>query len=84
MPNTTVRSIPEDHCALVKQEARQRRSSINSEILDGIRNKPEEVKRRKRAARAMERIEKLQTEIAKNHPNQQDSVEIIREIRDSR
>lgn len=84
MPNTTVRNIPEDHYAILKQAARQRRSSINSEILDAIRNKTEEVKRRRRAARAMERVEKLQAEIAKKYPNQPDSVDLIREDRDSR
>lgn len=84
MPNTTVRNIPEGHYALLRQEARQRRSSINSEILDAIRGKAEELKRRRRAARAMERIDKLRAEIAKKYPSQTDSVALIREDRDSR
>ncbi|MGH9325311.1 MAG: FitA-like ribbon-helix-helix domain-containing protein [Terriglobia bacterium] len=84
MPNMTVRNIPEDDYALLRQEARQRRSSINSEILEAIRYKTEELKRRKRAARAMVRIDKLRDEIARKFPNQTDSVTLIREDRDSR
>jgi hypothetical protein len=84
MPNTTVRNIPEDHYALLRREARQRGSSINLEILDAIRNKAEELKRRKRAARAIERIDKLRAEIAAKYPNQTDSVELIREDKDRR
>jgi plasmid stability protein len=84
MPTTTVRNIPEKDYALLKLEARQHRSSINSEILDAIRNKTEELKRRKRASRAMARIDRLRAEIAKKYPNQPDSVDLIREDRDNR
>lgn len=84
MRNTIVRNIPEDHYALLRQEARQRKSSINSEILDAIRHKAEELVRRKRAASAMARIDKLRAEIAKKYPNQPDSVDLVREDRDSR
>lgn len=84
MPNTTVRNIPDDHYALLRQEARQRRSSLNSEILDAIQLKAEELRRRKRAARAMTRIYKLRAEIARKYPKQTDSVVLIREDRDSR
>jgi hypothetical protein len=84
MPNTTVRNIPKSHYALLRQEARQRRSSINAEILDAIRNKAEELVRRKRAARAMARIDRLRAGVAKKYPNQPDSVDLIREDRDSR
>ncbi|HEX5482868.1 MAG TPA: hypothetical protein VFZ08_09620 [Terriglobia bacterium] len=84
MANTTVRNIPEDQYALLRQEARQRRSSLNSEILDAIRHKAEDLKRRKRAAKAMGRIDRLRAEIARKYPNQPDSVDLIREDRDSR
>lgn len=84
MPNAIVRNIPEDQYTLLRQEARQRGSSVNSEILDAIRCKVEDLKRRKRAARAMTRIDKLRAEIARKYPHQPDSVDLIREDRDNR
>lgn len=84
MPNTVVRNIPEDDYAVLRREARERKSSVNSEILDAIRRKADELKQRRRAARAMARIDKLRAKIAKLYPNQPDSVDLIREDRDSR
>ena len=84
MPTTTVRNIPEGHYNLLRREARRQRTSVNSEILDAIRNKAEELKRRRRAARAMTRIDKLRAEIAREYPRQTDSVDLIREDRNGR
>jgi uncharacterized protein (DUF1778 family) len=84
MPMITVRNIPEDQYDLLQREARRHRTSINSEILDAIRNKAEELKRRRRATRAMVKIDKLRAEIAREFPRQTDSVELIRESRNDR
>lgn len=84
MPVTTVRNIPEEHYELLRREARRQRTSVNWEILDAIRNKAEELKRRRRAARAMARIDKLRAEVAREHPHQTDSAELIREDRNVR
>lgn len=83
MPNAIVRNIPDDQYELLRREARQRRSSVNSEILDAIRLKAEALKQHRRAARAMARIDNMRAEIARKFPLQTDSVELIREDRDS-
>lgn len=82
MPNAMVRNIPEDEYELLRSEAGRRSSSLNAEILDAIRRKTDELKRRRRADRAMARIDKLRAEIAREFPYQTDSVDLIREDRD--
>lgn len=84
MPTTTVRNIPKEHYDLLRREARRQRTSVNSQILDSIRDKVEELKRRRQAARAMVKIDKLRAEVARKYPHQTDSVELIREDRDGR
>ena len=84
MATTTVRNIPEEHYGLLRREASRQRTSVNSEILNAIRSKAEELKRRRRAAKAIQRIDKLRAEIARKYPHQSDSVELIREDRDGR
>ncbi|HUY12805.1 MAG TPA: hypothetical protein VMX16_04125 [Terriglobia bacterium] len=84
MATTTVRNIPEEHYGLLRREASRQRTSVNSGILDAIRSKTEELRRRRRAAKAMQRIDKLRAEIATKYPHQTDSVELIRKDRDSR
>lgn len=84
MPNTTVRNIPEKSYAVLRREAQRRRSSVNSEILEAIHNKVETLMRRKRAVKAMARVDRLRAEIARKYPRQPDSVDLIREDRDSR
>jgi len=84
MPNFTVRNIPERHYAELQRDARQNRRSINAEILQLVADRAEMNRRRRSAAGAMKRIEKLQKEIARDFPNQPDSVGLIREDRNSR
>jgi len=54
------------------------------EFLAMLADKKEMARRRAGAARAMKRIDKIREEIAKKYPNQPDSVDLIREDRDSR
>jgi hypothetical protein len=84
MAATTVRNIPEKHYALLRREARRHRASINSEILEAIREKAEELRRRGRASKSMARIDKLRSEIALQFRHQTDSVKLIRQDRNSR
>ena len=84
MATTTVRNIPEEDYSLLRREARRQRTSVNSEILDAIRSKTEELKRRRRAAKAIQRIDKVRAGIARNYPRQTDSVELIRQDRERR
>jgi len=84
MPNITVRNIPEKHYAELQRDARQNHRSVNAEILTLLADRVEMNRRRRVAARAMKRIDKIREEIARKYPNQPDSVDLIREDRDAR
>jgi len=84
MPNVMVRNIPEKDYAELQQDARQNRRSINAQILSLLADKAAMNRRRRHAAKVMKRIGKIRAEIAVRYPNQPDSVDLIREDRDSR
>lgn len=84
MPSLTVRNIPGDVYAVLQQDARRHGRSLNAEILTILADKAEMAQRRAEAAKAMQRIDKLRAEIARKYPSQPDSVDLIREDRDSR
>ena len=84
MANLTVRNIPEKDYAELQRDARQNRRSINAEVLSLVADRAEMNRRRRHAAKAMKRINKIREEIARKYPNQPDSVDLIREDRDSR
>jgi plasmid stability protein len=84
MANLTVRNIPEKDYAELQQDAKQNRRSINAEILSLLADKAGMNRRRRHAAKVMKRIDKIREEIARKYPNQPDSVDLIREDRDSR
>jgi hypothetical protein len=79
-----VRNIPERDYAELQQDAKQNRRSINAEILSLLADKAAINRRRRHAAKVMKRIGKIREEIARRFPNQPDSVDLIREDRDSR
>ena len=84
MANLMVRNIPEKDYADLQQDARQNRRSINAEILRLLADQAAMNRRRRHAAKVMKRIAKMREEIAREYPNQPDSVDLIREDRDSR
>ncbi|MGA3165388.1 MAG: hypothetical protein ABSF14_04650 [Terriglobia bacterium] len=84
MPNITVRNIPEADYSVLRRDAKRHGRSLNAEFLAMLADKKEMARRRAGAARAMKRIDKIREEIAKKYPNQPDSVDLIREDRDSR
>ena len=83
MANLTVRNIPEKDYAELQQDAKQNRRSINAEILGLLADKAEMNRRRRHAAKAMKRIDKLWKSIGHRYPNQPDSTALIREDRDN-
>ena len=83
MANLTVRNIPEKDYAELQQDAKQNRRSINAEILSLLAGKAEMNRRRRHAARAMKRVDKLWRTIGHRYPNQPDSTALIREDRDN-
>ncbi len=84
MANFTVRNIPDKHYTELQLDARQNRRSINAEILSLLADRAEMNRRRRQAAKAMKRIDRIREEIARKYPNQPDSVDLIREDRDTR
>ena len=84
MANLTVRNIPEKDYAELQQDAKQNRHSINAEILSLLADKAEMNRRRRQAARATKRVDKLWKRLGHKYPNQPDSVDLIREDRDGR
>jgi plasmid stability protein len=84
MPNITVRNIPKADYSVLRRDAKRHGRSLNAEFLAMLADKKEMARRRAGAARAMKRIDKIREEIAKKYPNQPDSVDLIREDRDSR
>jgi hypothetical protein len=84
MPNVMVRNIPERDYAELQQDAKQNRRSINAQILSLLADNAASNRRRRHAAKVMKRIVKIREEIAVKYANQPDSVDLIREDRDSR
>jgi plasmid stability protein len=84
MANLTVRDIPEKDYAELQQDAKQNRRSINAEVLSLLAGKAQMNRHRRHASKSMKRIDKLWKGIGQSYPNQPDSVDLIREDRDSR
>jgi plasmid stability protein len=84
MPNFTVRNIPKEDYAELQQDAMKNRRSVNSEVLRILADKAEMNRRRRQASKVLTRLDRIRKEIAREHPNQPDSVDLIREDRDSR
>ena len=83
MANVMVRNIPERDYAELQQDAKQNRRSMNAEILSLLADMAEMNRRRRHAAKAMKRIDKLWKRIGRKYPNQPDSTALIREDRDN-
>jgi plasmid stability protein len=84
MPSLTIRNITDRDYEELRRNVKQKGRSINAEILKLLGDKTEMNRRRRHAAKAMKRIDKLTDEIARKYPNQPSSVDLIREDRDSR
>jgi plasmid stability protein len=84
MANLTLRNIPGDTYASLRREARQNGRSVNAEILQILSDRAELNRRRKRAAKVLAKLDRIRQEVARESPNQPDSVEWIREDRERR
>ncbi len=84
MPNLTVRRIPKGDYAALKRDAKRNRRSINAEVLAMLADRAEMARRREQAAKAIPELLRLRNEIARKYPSHLDSVDLIREDRDSR
>lgn len=84
MPNVTVRKIPKDIYRRLKESARRNHRSLNAEILAVLADEDGWKLRRLQIAAVMPELDKARAELAKKYPNAPDSVQLIREDRDSR
>ncbi|MBI1941750.1 MAG: Arc family DNA-binding protein [Acidobacteria bacterium] len=81
MANVTVRNIPEDVHAVLREEAKRNARSLNAEIVATLSDRAQMSRRRKQAAKALREIDRIREKIAKQYPDQPDSVELLREDR---
>lgn len=84
MPNLTVRKIPRDVYKRLKESARRNHRSLNAEILAVLADEDLWALRRLEISRALPELDRLREEISRKYPNAPESVELIREDRDSR
>jgi plasmid stability protein len=84
MPNLTVRNIPKQTYKRLRARARSCGRSLNAEILDILAEKDSWEMRRREIAKVLPELRRVREEVAREHPDAPDSVELIRELRDSR
>ena len=83
MAKLTVRNIPEKDDAELQQDAKQNRRSVNAEILSLLADKAAMIRRRRRMARAIRKLDRLREEVSKKYPVSYEMWELIREDRNS-
>lgn len=84
MPNLTVRKIPRDVYRRLRESAKSHRRSLNSEILTILTDEDGWLRRRLSITAALPELDVARTELAKKYPHLSDSVNLIREDRDTR
>jgi len=84
MPNLTVRNIPRDIYKRLKESARRNHRSLNAEILAALSDEDAWTRRRLQIAAVIPQLDRARAELARKYPNAPDSVQLIREDRDSR
>ena len=84
MANLSIRDIPKAVHEALRKSARKHHRSLNGEILEILEYHAERERGRQRLKRIMPELRRMREEIARKYPNAPDSVELIREDRDSR
>ena len=84
MPNLTVRKIPKDIYRRLRENAKSHRRSMNSEILAILTDEDGWVRRRLDIAAVLPELDAAREELAQKYPHLVDSVDLIREDRDTR
>lgn len=84
MRNLTVRRIPDGTYRRLQKRAKNQGRSLNAEILAILADEDGWALRRLEVAAAIPSLRKMREEMARKYPNQPDSVDLIREDRDSR
>jgi plasmid stability protein/predicted RNA binding protein YcfA (HicA-like mRNA interferase family) len=84
MANLTVRDIPKAVHEALRKSAKKHHRSLNGEILEMLTYHAQRERHRQEAERMQPELDRLREELARKYPNAPDSVQIIREGRDSR
>lgn len=84
MANLTVRNIPRDLYKRLKGNARRNRRSLNAEIVAILGDEDGWIRRRLEIAAVLPELDRAREEFAKKYGELSDSVNLIREDRDSR
>lgn len=84
MPNLTVRNIPKHIYKFLKESAKSHGRSLNAEILAILADEDGWELRRREIAAVLPELDKARAELARKYPDAPESVELIREDRDSR
>ncbi len=84
MPNLTVRKIPKEIYRRLKESARENHRSLNAEILALLADEDAWRLRRLRIKAALPELDKARDEFARKYGTLTDSVNLIREDRDTR
>ena len=83
MATLSVRDIPKAVHETLRKSAKKHHRSLNGEILEILTYHAEGERRRKRLKRLLPELRRMREEIARKYPNAPDSVQLIREDRDS-
>lgn len=84
MPDLTVRNIPKDLYRSLQRSAKRNRRSLNDEILALLSDEDARVRRRWELAEVIPELARAREEIARKYPDLPDSIEMIREDRETR
>ncbi|HUI40449.1 MAG TPA: Arc family DNA-binding protein [Terriglobia bacterium] len=84
MRSYTLRRIPDSVYELMQERAKSHALSLNAEVLDILSREAELERRRLEMQRNLPAFFKLVDRIARKHPTKLNSVDLIREDRDTR
>jgi hypothetical protein len=76
--NITVKNVPDSVYRVMKREAKRKRRSLNSEIIQALETEAAESERRRRFGKGLEELERF----AASLPPQNDSAPLIRAHRE--
>jgi hypothetical protein len=77
--NITVKNIPDSVYRVIKREAKKKKRSLNSEIVQTLENEAVEAERRRKIQQWRQRLDRFRESL----PPMSDSTPIIRRMRDS-
>ena len=84
MATLSVRGIPKAVHETLRKRAQLHHRSLNGELLEILTDHAERERRRQQLKWVIPRLRQLRQRIAREYPNAPDSVQLIREDRDSR